>query len=90
LAVALTETPGGIFILALVLALAPRPALISTVFTLLSYKRQEKNALVVKLHKRQAKDEATLNELRENWSRHEADLLSTRTQNRSLAGQNEG
>ncbi|KAJ2911722.1 hypothetical protein MD484_g8691, partial [Candolleomyces efflorescens] len=80
---------GGIFIIVLALALAPGPALISTAFTFLFHKRQEQNVLVTQMQERQTKYEATLDELRENLSRHEADLLQARAQNRSLAKRNE-
>ncbi|KAJ2923638.1 hypothetical protein H1R20_g13456, partial [Candolleomyces eurysporus] len=72
------------------LCLAPVPTLASAALALLIHTihTEKEKMRWLKLRERQAKDEATITELRENLSKLEAELLSTSARNRSLTEQN--
>ncbi|RXW23003.1 hypothetical protein EST38_g2853 [Candolleomyces aberdarensis] len=86
-----TETAACIVFI-LIVCLTPAPTLASAALALLIHTihtTHEQSALILKLRKKLAKDEATITGLRDNSSRLEVELLSTSAWNRSLTEQNE-
>ncbi|KAJ2923639.1 hypothetical protein H1R20_g13457, partial [Candolleomyces eurysporus] len=69
---------------------SPGLTLASAALALLIQARKEQNALAAKAQERQAKDEATVTELREHLRTLEAELTSISARNRALMEENEG